>query len=85
MTDLSLRPGRYLREVPDSANGTSWAELRANVADPVNYDRGHYVGPPVYMGPAKEDATCSCARRDDLGRPVFVGCCPDVDCQRRSR
>lgn len=83
MSDLDV--DLYPHKIPDSAKGTSWAELRANRLDRTNYDRGHYVGPPVHMGPVKEDASCSCGLRDDLGRPVFVGCCPDVDCQRRPR
>lgn len=42
-----------------------------------------YVGPGVHIPPRREDCRCACSALDDIGRPLHIGWCPDVDCERR--
>ncbi len=59
--------------------------LPKHLAFRYNWVNGHYVGPGVSIPPRKEDCDCRCAEVDELGRPAFIGFCPDSDCQRRPR
>lgn len=75
-----------LRNVsPRGEEGTGWAEHRRNLRDRRLYANGLYAGPPVHVGPVKEEAGCACSEKDELGRARYVGFCPDVDCERRPR
>jgi hypothetical protein len=55
------------------------------VADPRNWHGGSYIGAGVDIPPMREDCRCACSAKDELGRMVHVGWCPDPDCERRPR